>query len=173
MCGFSGIVADGDQQKHIEAMCRMLEHRGPENTSIYHHKNIWLGHNRLRIIDIETGDQPIFNEDRTVGVVFNGEIYNYKEIQFDLEQKGHTFRTNSDTEALVHLYEEKGLEMFNDLNGIFAFAILDKKQNQYICNSEKVSKNKKRKILKNFQNLKESFKIMKINKNHFDSFNII
>ena len=132
MCGFSGIVADGDQQKYIEAMCRMLEHRGPENTSTYHHENIWLGHNRLRIIDIETGDQPIFNEDRTVGVVFNGEIYNYKEIQFDLEQKGHTFRTNSDTEALVHLYEEKGLEMFNDLNGIFAFAILDKKQKKVV-----------------------------------------
>ena len=132
MCGFSGIVADGDQQKHIEAMCRMLEHRGPENTSTYHHENIWLGHNRLRIIDIETGDQPIFNEDRTVGVVFNGEIYNYKEIQFDLEQKGHTFRTNSDTEVLVHLYEEKGLEMFQDLNGIFAFAILDKKQKKVV-----------------------------------------
>ena len=132
MCGFSGIVADGDQQKHIEAMCRMLEHRGPENTSTYHHENIWLGHNRLRIIDIETGDQPIFNEDGTVGVVFNGEIYNYKEIQFDLEQKGHTFRTNSDTEALVHLYEEKGLEMFHDLNGIFAFAILDKKQKKVV-----------------------------------------
>ena len=91
MCGFSGIVADGDQQKHIEAMCRMLEHRGPENTSTYHHENIWLGHNRLRIIDIETGDQPIFNEDRTVGVVFNGEIYNFLELKNELLDKKIAF----------------------------------------------------------------------------------
>ena len=132
MCGISGIVADGDQQKNIEAMCRMLVHRGPENTSIYRYENVWLGHNRLRIIDIETGDQPIFNEDGSVGVVFNGEIYNFMEIKADLEEKGHTFKTTSDTEILVHLYEEKGIEMFDKLNGIFAFAILDKNRNRII-----------------------------------------
>lgn len=132
MCGISGIVADGDQQKNIESMCRMIVHRGPENTSIYRHENIWLGHNRLRIIDIETGDQPIFNEDGSVGVVFNGEIYNFREIKADLEEKGHTFKTTSDTEVLVHLYEDKGLEMFHELNGIFAFAILDKKRNRVV-----------------------------------------
>ena len=132
MCGFSGIVADGDQQKHIEAMCRMLEHRGPEHTSVYRHENIWFGHNRLRIIDIETGDQPIFNEDGSVGVVYNGEIYNFMEIKADLEKQGHIFQTSSDTEVLVHLYEEKGLEMFNDLNGIFAFGIMDKKRNRVV-----------------------------------------
>ena len=132
MCGISGIVADGDQQKNIESMCRMLDHRGPENTSIYRHENVWLAHNRLRIIDIETGDQPIFNEDGSVGVIFNGEIYNFMEIKAVLEEKGHTFKTTSDTEVLVHLYEEKGLEMFNELNGIFAFAILDKKRKRVV-----------------------------------------
>ena len=81
MCGFSGIVAEGYQQKHIESMCSMLVHRGPENTSIYRYEKFWLGHSRLRIIDLETGDQPIFNEDGTVGVIFNGEIYNFQDLR--------------------------------------------------------------------------------------------
>jgi len=132
VCGFSGIVADGDQQKHIEAMCRMLEHRGPEHSSVYRHENMWFGHNRLRIIDIETGDQPIFSEDGSIGVVYNGEIYNFMEIKSELEANGHTFKTASDTEVLVHLYEEKGLDMFQDLNGIFAFAIMDKKRKRVV-----------------------------------------
>ena len=132
MCGISGVVSNGDQQKNIESMCRMLAHRGPENTSIYHHENVWLAHNRLRIIDIETGDQPIFNKDGSVGVIFNGEIYNFMEIKAVLEEKGHTFKTASDTEVLVHLYEDRGLEMFEALNGIFAFAILDKKRKRVV-----------------------------------------
>ena len=132
MCGFSGIVAEGYQQKHIESMCSMLVHRGPDNTSIYRYEKFWLGHSRLRIIDLETGDQPIFNEDGTVGVIFNGEIYNFMDIKNTLETKGHSFQTSSDTEVLVHLYDEKGLEMFNDLNGIFSFAILDKKRKRVV-----------------------------------------
>lgn len=132
MCGISGIIADGNQQRNIETMCKMMEHRGPDNSSLYRHKNIWLAHNRLRIIDLKTGDQPIFNQDGSIGVVFNGEIYNYLKIKSNLEASGYIFKTATDTEILVHLYDQKGLEMFNDLNGIFAFAIIDKKKNRVV-----------------------------------------
>ena len=93
MCGISGIIADGNQQRNIETMCKMMEHRGPDNSSLYRHKNIWLAHNRLRIIDLKTGDQPIFNQDGSIGVVFNGEIYNYLKIKSNLEASGYIFKT--------------------------------------------------------------------------------
>ncbi|MFH1852168.1 MAG: asparagine synthase (glutamine-hydrolyzing) [Candidatus Neomarinimicrobiota bacterium] len=132
MCGISGIVSGGDQQANISAMCRALEHRGPENSTFYHSGNFWLGHNRLRIIDIETGDQPIFNEDHSLAIVFNGEIYNYQSLREDLIKRGHTFYTSSDTEVLVHLYEDYGEKMFARLNGIFAFALLDARSQKLI-----------------------------------------
>ena len=77
MCGISGIKASGDQESNIREMSRLLKHRGPENTSFYNYKDYWLGHNRLRIIDIDNGDQPMFNSDRSVAIIFNGEIYNF------------------------------------------------------------------------------------------------
>ena len=89
---------------------RALEHRGPDARGIHRDDGVALGIQRLRVIDLETGDQPIYNEDRSVVVVFNGEIYNYRELRDELEASGHRFATNGDTEVIVHLYEEHGID---------------------------------------------------------------
>ena len=107
MCGISGIKASGDQESNIREMSRLLKHRGPENTSFYNYKDYWLGHNRLRIIDIDNGDQPMFNSDRSVAIIFNGEIYNYLSLKTELESKGFGFKTKSDTEVLINLYLDR------------------------------------------------------------------
>ncbi len=114
----------------MNEMLDIIAHRGPDAKSVHVHGDVTLGHRRLSIIDLSTGDQPIFNEDRTVAVVFNGEIYNFKEIKNELLQKGHRFYTTSDTEILVHLYEEHGCDFLARLNGIFAFALLDQQKNK-------------------------------------------
>jgi asparagine synthase (glutamine-hydrolysing) len=106
-------------------MCREMLHRGPDDQGIYFRENIGLGVRRLSIIDLEGGRQPISNEDRTIWIVFNGEIYNYRELRLYLEKRGHLFSTQSDTEVIVHLYEEFGESAFDRLDGIFAFAIWD------------------------------------------------
>ncbi len=130
MCGIAGIY-----QKHqdntalMHRMLDIIEHRGPDDKSLYAHDYFILGHRRLSIIDLSTGQQPIFNEDKSICVVLNGEIYNYKEITKELKDKGHKFYTTSDTEIIVHLYEEYGTDFLNKLNGIFAFALLDKRTN--------------------------------------------
>lgn len=129
MCGICGIYrAEGiGKGGGVEAMCRSLVHRGPDSQGIYTGERVALGIRRLRIIDLFRGDQPIFNEDRSLVVVFNGEIYNYRELRQSLQAKGHRFYTDSDTEVLVHLYEECGEEGVSQLNGIFAFALWDEK----------------------------------------------
>jgi asparagine synthase (glutamine-hydrolysing) len=126
MCGICGIV-DRNPQNHalIESMTDILRHRGPEKAGYFHHDDVSLGHRRLSIIDLETGDQPIYNEDRTLVILFNGEIYNYPDLRRQLIQRGHHFTTKSDTEVLVHAYEEYNLDFLKDLNGIFAFALYD------------------------------------------------
>jgi asparagine synthase (glutamine-hydrolysing) len=106
-------------------MCRQLRHRGPDDTGTYASGRVVLGMTRLSIIDVEGGTQPLSNEKETVWVVFNGEIYNYRELRIELERRGHAFRTMSDTEVLVHLYEECGIELLQRLNGMFAFALWD------------------------------------------------
>lgn len=116
----------------MHAMLDIIEHRGPDGKSVFQHHDITLGHRRLAIIDLITGDQPVFNEDKTVGVVFNGELYNFKELKQQLQAKGHHFYTSTDTEILVHLYEEEGTGFFHKLNGIFAFALLDMKTDKLI-----------------------------------------
>lgn len=129
MCGIVGIIEKNtDNRVLMGQMLDAIAHRGPDDKSVYAHGDCTLGHRRLSIIDLHTGNQPIFNEDKTVGVVFNGEIYNFKEIREELKIKGHQFSTNSDTEILVHLYEEFGFDFVDKLNGIFAFAIYDQKQ---------------------------------------------
>jgi len=106
-------------------MTSTLRHRGPDGTGYYLGKSIGLGHTRLSIIDLEGGDQPISNEDNTIWVILNGEIFNYVELRRELEQKGHRFRTESDTEVLVHLYEEHGQDLTARINGQFAFCLWD------------------------------------------------
>ena len=133
MCGIAGIYErNKDNKALMRSMLKSIEHRGPDDSSVFSHNDFTLGHRRLAIIDLVSGNQPIFNENRTLCVIFNGEIYNYKEIKSDLEKKSHKFLTKTDTEVLIHGYEEYGTNLFEKLNGIFAFALLDLKNNKLI-----------------------------------------
>ncbi len=129
MCGIAGIYrSNGDCKIPLDSLQRMvtaINHRGPDESGIYIDRHVGLGHARLSIIDLSSGSQPIHNENQTVWVVFNGEIYNYPELRQSLQNRGHQFYTSTDTEVLVHLYEEKGVELLDELNGQFAFAIWD------------------------------------------------
>ena len=106
-------------------MMDLIRHRGPDDDGEYHDRDVHLGMVRLSIIDLSGGHQPITNEDGTIHVVFNGEIFNYVELKAELEAKGHQFKTNSDTETIVHAYEEYGVSFAHKLNGMFAIAIWD------------------------------------------------
>lgn len=128
ICGFTGIRNDS----LLRSMTNILVHRGPDEFGYYVNDGISLGHRRLSIIDLKTGRQPIFNEDNSVCIIFNGEIYNYLEIKRELLAKGHKFITHSDTEVIVHLYEEIGEDCVKKLNGIFSFAIWDDKEKQLL-----------------------------------------
>ena len=129
MCGIAGIVAFAGavspDENLIRAMCDTIVHRGPDDEGIDVRDDVALGMRRLAIIDLPGGKQPVFNEDHTVRTVFNGEIYNFRELRAQLEKSGHQFSTSSDTEVLVHGYEEWGADLPKYLNGMFAFAIHD------------------------------------------------
>lgn len=130
MCGICGMVNTHNKEKvSLDILLRMrdaLIHRGPDDAGELLDMNVGLAMRRLNVIDLNTGHQPIHNEDETVWIVFNGEIYNFLELRNDLEKKGHIFYTKSDTEVIVHLYEEEGAECAVKLNGMFAFALWDK-----------------------------------------------
>lgn len=132
MCGFVGYVnAENDTEKNkavIKNMADRIVHRGPDDGQYYIDDGVSLGFRRLSIMDLEGGVQPMTNEDNTKVVVFNGEIYNFKELRSQLLEKGHVFKTNCDTEVLVHGYEEYGRELLNKLRGMFAFVIWDSKE---------------------------------------------
>ncbi len=129
MCGISGKVSlDGVQRAEIQAMTDILAHRGPDGEGFYINDIVGLGHRRLSIIDLHTGGQPISNEDQTVWIAFNGEIYNYQELRGRLLGLGHRFRTQTDSEVIVHLYEEYRENCVKHLRGMFAFAIWDNKR---------------------------------------------
>jgi asparagine synthase (glutamine-hydrolysing) len=135
MCGIAGIVALNNRPvspEEIRAMCAALAHRGPDDEGFYFRPNVGLGMRRLSIIDLATGQQPISNEDGSVWVVFNGEIYNFQELRADLEARGHRFRTATDTETIVHLYEERGARCVEELRGMFAFALWDEARRQLV-----------------------------------------
>ena len=136
MCGICGIVtADRAAPPDLEAVRRMnarLTHRGPDSDGVFEADGVALAMRRLSIIDLEGGDQPIANEDGSVTVVHNGEIYNYRELRAELERRGHRFRTRSDTEVLVHLYEEHGDEFLERLRGMFAIALWDSPQRRLL-----------------------------------------
>ncbi len=123
MCGICGFVGFEDKNL-LKDMTKSLAHRGPNGSGFFIDKNVSLGHRRLSIIDLKTGKQPMHNEDGTIQVIFNGEIYNFKELKGELEKK-HKFYTNSDTEVIVHAYEEYGVDCLKKFNGCFAFAIWD------------------------------------------------
>jgi len=132
MCGIAGYITEGGPPDRtlIEGMCDTLAHRGPDGKGYYVGDRVALGHRRLSVIDLSSGQQPIGNEDGTVQVVFNGEIYNYRDLRKNLIASGHRFSTTSDTEVLVHLYEELGERLVEELNGMFAFAIWDAARQQ-------------------------------------------
>ena len=131
MCGIAGIVTKRENKKEIiEAMSKRIEHRGPDGEGYFFDGDVALAHRRLSIIDLSTGNQPMFNEDDTVVTVFNGEIYNYVELRDELVKAGHKFKTKSDTEVLIHGFEEWHTDLPKYLRGMFAFAIYDKKSNE-------------------------------------------
>ncbi|MEP6568710.1 MAG: asparagine synthase (glutamine-hydrolyzing) [Acidobacteriota bacterium] len=143
MCGIVGIVrndkSDVDQAL-VGRMCAAIKHRGPDEDGFYFKGAVGLGMRRLAIIDLKSGQQPIHNRDRTVWVVFNGEIYNYRELREKLEKLGHTFYTNSDTEAIVHAYDQFGADCPNHLRGMFAFAIWDEREQELFIARDRVGK---------------------------------
>src|SRR5215831_16874879 len=127
MCGIAGIfnleTRDPVEERDVRQMLSMIRHRGPDQFGIYLDGPVGLGNARLSIIDLSGGQQPIPNEDGTLWIVFNGEIFNYVELRPELEARGHKFTTTSDTEVLLHAYEEYGPDCLNKLNGQFAFAV--------------------------------------------------
>lgn len=126
MCGFTGFTGNfPNKEDIIEKMMDRIVHRGPDSSGIHSDENVTLGFRRLSIIGLENGSQPMYNEDNSIVIVFNGEIYNYEELKKQLIEKGHIFKSEADTEVLVHLYEEKGMDMLKELRGMFAFVIYD------------------------------------------------
>jgi len=121
-------------------MCRALEHRGPDSRGVHCQGRVGLGIQRLRVIDLNTGDQPIFNEDRSVSVVLNGEIYNYRELRQELQERGHRLATKGDTEVIVHLYEERGAACVEALKGMFAFALWDENRKRLLLARDRLGK---------------------------------
>jgi asparagine synthase (glutamine-hydrolysing) len=143
MCGIAGSVSFDEAEPQLEAvraMCDAMVHRGPNARGIRTEPGAALGMQRLSIIDISGGDQPIANEDDTVLVVMNGEIYNFPELREGLVARGHTFSSHSDTEVLVHLYEERGAGLVEELRGMYAFAIWDRKRRALLLARDRVGK---------------------------------
>jgi len=143
MCGIAGCIGraeEGVRAEDIRRMAQTLEHRGPDEEGVYAAGNVGLGIRRLSIIDLATGSQPIHNEDRTVWVVCNGEIYNFSEIRKDLESRGHRLYTHSDTEVIVHLYEDMGSDCVRRLRGMFAFALYDEKRKSLLLARDRLGK---------------------------------
>ena len=153
MCGIAGAVWTAPDMSisdsQLRQMVDQLRHRGPDDAGHYQSElslssprgcepGVGLGFRRLSIIDLETGNQPICNEDETVWVVFNGEIYNFPELRKRLEGAGHRFKTHSDTEVIVHLYEDEGADVFSHLNGMFAIAIWDSKRRQLVLGRDRL-----------------------------------
>jgi len=142
MCGICGKYYL-DRSNHvasaeIERMMQSLKHRGPDQSGVFLDGPIGLGHQRLNIIDLDYGRQPIFNENGTIAIIFNGEIYNYRELSVSLKQRGHIFKTKSDTEAIIHLYEDLEEKCLDELRGMFAFAIFDRSKNRLFIARDRV-----------------------------------
>jgi asparagine synthase (glutamine-hydrolysing) len=142
MCGIAGQFNFRKVQpadlKIMQAMLARIQHRGPDESGVYLGQNVGLGNVRLSIIDLKTGQQPMPNEDGSLWIVINGEIFNYIELREELQQKGHVFKTTSDTEVVVHCYEEYGTACLNKFNGQFAIAIWDTKKRELFLARDRV-----------------------------------
>ncbi|HEV2580665.1 MAG TPA: asparagine synthase (glutamine-hydrolyzing) [Ktedonobacteraceae bacterium] len=144
MCGIAGFVDAeiglNQAEQLIDGMCQVIRHRGPDDQGTWVGDGAALGMRRLSIIDVSGGNQPIFNEDHSILIVFNGEIYNYLELRDELQARGHHFATNSDTEAIVHAYEEYGDDCVKRLRGMFTFAIWDRKRHRLLAARDRFGK---------------------------------
>jgi len=143
MCGICGISYSNNQiPEHalLEKMTAAIAHRGPDSDGFYTNNGIGLAMCRLAIIDVASGDQPISNEDESVWIVFNGECYNYPDMRAELDKRGHKLKTKSDTECVVHFYEDEGDECVKRLRGMFAFALWDKKKQRLLLARDRLGK---------------------------------
>lgn len=142
MCAICGIVNKNTpvDETLLKKMTDIMEYRGPDESGFYIRNTVGLGHRRLKIIDLFTGKQPLSNEDNTIFLICNGEIYNFQDLRTHLEEKGHRFKSKSDNEVILHLYEEKGIDCLNDLRGMFAFAIWDEKENKLFLVRDRIGK---------------------------------
>jgi asparagine synthase (glutamine-hydrolysing) len=144
MCGIAGIVNTAPGQRveaaTIHRMCQAIVHRGPDDEGLFVKDGTGLGMRRLSIIDLAGGHQPVFNEDGSVWIVFNGEIYNFPELRKDLLKRGHNLSTHTDTEVIVHLYEEMGADCVNPLRGMFAFALYDERRRKLLLARDRLGK---------------------------------
>ena len=143
MCGIAGIINHHDRHNEEEiltAMCGTMRHRGPDGSGMFAAPGVLLGHRRLAVIDLESGAQPLYSEDRSLVLVINGEIYNFKELKSRLESKGHRFATASDSEVVLHLYEESPESFVSCLEGMFAFALWDSRRKRLILGRDRMGK---------------------------------
>ncbi len=144
MCGIAGLVqthSDGAvDNATVHRMCEAIVHRGPDDEGIFVKAGVGLGMRRLSIIDLAGGHQPVFNEDKTIWIVFNGEIYNFPELREELQKRGHRFYTHSDTEVIVHLYEDLGADCVKKLRGMFAFALYDERKRKLLLARDRFGK---------------------------------
>ena len=143
MCGIAGMIGRPEETaeaNEVHRMCQTIVHRGPDDEGIYTSGPVGLGMRRLSIIDLSGGHQPIHNEDKTVWLVFNGEIYNFPELRRELEARGHRFYTNTDTEMIVHLYEEMGADCVKKLRGMFAIALYDERKRSLLLARDRLGK---------------------------------
>src|SRR5438034_4525130 len=147
MCGIAGFVESPDLRAPfgrdaardlIHRMCDVIRHRGPDDEGVWLDERVALGMRRLSIIDLSTGHQPIHNEDQTVWIVFNGEIYNFRELRAELEAAGHRFYTSTDTEVIVHAYEQWGADAIVRLRGMFGLAIWDAKTKSLLVARDRI-----------------------------------
>src|SRR6266480_4723484 len=143
MCGIAGAVAHSGgyvDPADVHSMCQTIVHRGPDDEGIHTQGCVGLGMRRLSIIDLSTGRQPIHNEDKNIWVVFNGEIYNFPELRYDLEARVYQLYTRTDTEVIVHLYEELGADCVKKLRGMFAIALYDFRQQTLLLARDRLGK---------------------------------
>jgi len=146
MCGIAGFISkeksapNDERAALLDRMCRIITHRGPDLAALKVRERVALGMRRLSIIDLASGQQPIFDCTGRSAIVFNGEIYKYQTLKKDLESRGHRFKTNSDTETIVHLYEDLGVEAFERLEGMFALALWDARTQQLVLARDRAGK---------------------------------